>query len=108
MYPPLSLSLSLALPLYVSLYILIALFSKNLFAIIVTWFVTCNNTDGCATLTEKASIIFRYVRIVKKVMYAYALRIQTLQARPHNFAMAGWGRGGRAGVLILRLCIIYI
>jgi len=53
-------TLSLSLPLYVSLYIPIALFSKNLFAIIQTRFVTRNNTGGCATLAEKASIIFRY------------------------------------------------
>jgi hypothetical protein len=41
-------------------------------------------------------------------MYVYALKIQTLQARPQNFSMAGsWGgEEGRVGVLILRLCII--
>jgi hypothetical protein len=51
---PLSLSLSLSLPLHASVYIHIALFSKNLFAIILNRFVTRNNTGGCATLAKKA------------------------------------------------------
>ena len=78
----------------VSLYIVIVLISKNLSALILTQFVTRNNSDGCTTLAEKASFIFRYVCVTKKVVHAYAPKVQTLQARTQNLSTGMAGRRG--------------